>query len=111
MLPQFVENTSGTDPAKTFSTPHRRKTNRYIMKTKSIIQLIGASAVALFCTACESKQEEAREQNLEQKADQLENAADATRKQGEKMADSTEKATEGKADAIEKEADKVREQK
>ena len=106
------------------------------MKLNSIANLIGASAVALFFTACDSKQENLREDALEQKADGLEKKADMTRDNGEKSADAAEevadkvrktdevaadqteqsaeatrKATEARADALEKEAEKTREQK
>jgi hypothetical protein len=106
------------------------------MKTTSIATLIGASAIAMLFTACESKQEEAREERLENKADNLEATADQVRKEGEKTADmkedqadsirknnegaadatensadATRKTSEGQADALEKEADQVREQK
>ncbi len=106
------------------------------MKTKSIALLAGASAIALFLTACDSKQEQVREENLENKADAIdasatqlrkdgekvadmkEENADAIRKNSEKAADATEtnadgtrKAVEKRADQIEDQADKVREQK
>jgi gas vesicle protein len=106
------------------------------MKTKSIALLSGASAIALFFTACDSKQEQVREENLEQKADAIESSADQLRKDGEKVADmkednadairknsekaadateenadATRKAVEKRADQIEDQADKVREQK
>ena len=106
------------------------------MKTNSIATLIGASALALFFSSCESKQEEAREDRLEQKADALEAGADHTRKAGENAADmkenqadairkgneraadatedsadATRKAAEKRADDLEKRADEVRDQK
>jgi gas vesicle protein len=106
------------------------------MKTKSIVTLIGASAFALAFTSCDSKQEQAREEMLENKAENLEAGADQLRKDGEKVADmkeehadairsgsekaadateenadATREAVEKRADEIEDEADKVREAK
>lgn len=106
------------------------------MKTKSIVSLIGASSIAFAFTACDSKQEQAREEGLEKKAENLEANADQLRKDGEKVADmkeehadtirkssekaadatennadATRKAVEKRADEIENEADKVREAK
>lgn len=106
------------------------------MKLKSIATLASISAAALVFTSCESKQEEAREERLEQKADNLEAGADQVRKSGEatadrkedqadairngneraadateNSADATRKAAEGRADTLEDEADKVREAK
>lgn len=106
------------------------------MKTKSIVSLIGASSIALVFTACDSKEEQAREERLENKAENLEANADQLRKDGEKVADmkeehadairkssekaadatendadATRKAVEKRADEIEDEADKVREAK
>jgi gas vesicle protein len=106
------------------------------MKTKSIATLIGAAGIAFAFTSCDSKQEQAREEQLEQKAENLEAGADQLRKDGEKVADAkednadairngsekaadateenadaTREAVEKRADQIEDEADKVREAK
>lgn len=106
------------------------------MKTTTILQLIGASAIAFAFTSCDSKEENLREDALEQKADELESQADATRKEGERAADAAEdhadrirsdnpagaenaeraadatrEQTEKAADALEEEADSTREQK
>ncbi|MES2438629.1 MAG: hypothetical protein V4584_06175 [Verrucomicrobiota bacterium] len=106
------------------------------MKTKSIATLAAASAISLMFVSCKSKQEEVREERLEQKAENLEAGADQLRKDGEKVADmkeehadairkgsenaadatennadATRKAVEKRADEIEDEADKVREAK
>ncbi len=66
------------------------------MLTKLIPLL--AIAASLFLSGCDSKQENAREDTLEKKADALENQADAA-------------PTEKKEDALENKADAVREQK
>ncbi|NQX02643.1 hypothetical protein HQ447_18445 [bacterium] len=106
------------------------------MKTKTITILGSVSALALIFASCDSKQEQAREQNIEQKADTMDSGADQLRKDGEKVADmkdanadsirkssekaadatensadATRKAVEKRADDIEAAADKVREQK
>ena len=88
--------------------------------------------VILSLAACDSKQENQREQALENKADALEDQADATRKAGErkadaiedskdkvtitkspedKAADATRKNAEARADNLENKADATREQK
>jgi len=92
-----------------------------------------AAASALALTACDSKQENARENAVEQKADKMENKADAVRDNAEKKADAIESqksmsndhstnaalenkadatraAAEKKADAMENKADAVRDQ-
>lgn len=106
------------------------------MKTKSIITLACASLLAIAFTSCDSKEEQARKDRLEMKADNIENTADqlrkdgekvadmkeehaaAIRKAGEKAADATEDAADATRDAVEKradqlegEADKVRDRK
>lgn len=89
---------------------------------KNTILLASAALTALTFTACDSKQEQARESAVEAKADQLENTADVVRKTGDAKAealeeragidgDPTEKAAEAKADALEEKADAVRETK
>lgn len=85
------------------------------MKTNPIVTLLGASAVALMFTSCDSKQENAREEQLEQKAEGQEAGADQLRKDGEKVADAKEehadairKNSEKNADAVEEDADATR---
>ncbi len=89
-----------------------------------------AALMALALTACESKQEEKREQALEQKADTLEDRADTIRKEGEatadrlerqdpgmdstttnRAADAAESMAEKRADQLEEQADQYREHK
>lgn len=106
------------------------------MKSTTIATLVGASALVLLFTSCESKQEQAREEKLEQKADSIDAAATQLRKDGEKVADmkeenadavrkgseraadatessadATRKAVEKRADQLEERADEVREKK
>ena len=89
-----------------------------------------AATLAFPLTACESKQENQREQVVEQDADKLEQKAKAIRKEGEATADRIEKQDPGldsrttdrtadaarktadkRADQLEEEADRVREKK
>lgn len=106
------------------------------MRIKPIATLFGASVFALLFSSCESKQEEAREQHLENKADSLEHAAKQVRKDGgtvadmkedqadairhnndraadatENGADATRRNAEKQADSLENKADAVRDQK
>jgi hypothetical protein len=90
--------------------------------------------ITLAFAACDSKEENQRENALENKADAMEKQADATRKAGErkadaiedtkpgseklkvntpqdKAADATRKDAEAKADGLENKADAVRDQK
>jgi uncharacterized membrane protein YqiK len=62
-------------------------------------------------TACDSKQEEVRKAQLENRADKLEEAAKATKKGAEGDAEVVKKQGEAQAEALKKEADKVRDQK
>lgn len=57
---------------------------------KSITPAIIAGAAVFILGACDSKEEQARKNALEQKADSLEIQADAARKGAEKAADSIE---------------------
>jgi len=116
--------------------PPGEPTDYTTMKTTIITQILGATAAAFLFSSCDSKQENMREDALENKADSLENQADAVRQQGEKAADAAEDTAdkldktnptaadnaekaadatrenaEKSADAIENEADKTREQK
>ncbi len=77
------------------------------MKFIPILTLTAAFAL----TACDSKQEQAREKTLENQADNLEDAAKATKKNVDAQADAAKKAADAQADALKKEADRVREQK
>src|SRR6187431_2618614 len=97
---------------------------------KMTLRTIAVASFAVFLYGCDSPQEEQREHALEQKADSLENAADATREQGEAQADAIERTDPGldspptdraaeavrdgsevKADTLEESADQVRENK
>ena len=66
---------------------------------------------ALSLTACDSKQEEAREKSLENRADNLEDQAKATKKGADANADATKRAADAQADALKKEAERTREAK
>ncbi len=100
---------------------------------KQFTLCLAAAASALALSACDSKQENAREDAVEQKADSMENKADAVRDSGEKKADAIEEqksmshdhstnsalenkadatrdAAEQNADALENQADAVRDQ-
>ncbi len=100
-----------------------------------LFSLFAVVVAVLSLAACDSKQENARENALEKKADGMEDQADATRKMSEKKADAIEsngkqgmeklnpvtpadkdadavrKSGEAKADRLENGADAVREQK
>lgn len=77
------------------------------MKLTPILILTAAFAFA----ACDSKQEQAREKALENRADNLEDAAKATKQNANGQAEMTKKSADAQADALKKEADRVREQK
>ena len=100
---------------------------------KQITLCLVTAAFALAFSACDSKQENAREDAVEQKADSMENKADAVRDGAEKKADAIEEqktmsndsstnsalenkadatrdAAEKNADAIENQAEAVRDQ-
>ena len=76
------------------------------MKTIIII-----SVAALTLTACDSKQEQARKEQLENRANKLEEAADATKKAAAGDAEVLKKQGEAQAEALKKEADRTREAK
>ena len=87
------------------------------MKTKPIITLFAILGTATL-VSCDSKQEEVREQSLENKADALEGSAEQVRKNAEAAADATENNAEAireeaerKADALEDKADDNRDAK
>jgi hypothetical protein len=92
--------------------------------------VLTAAMLTFALAACESKQENKREEAVEKKADVMEDKADAVRKQGEATADRIEKQDPGmdshttdrtadaaretaekRADQLEDRADRVREQK
>ena len=78
------------------------------MKTKHLLPSV--LAVIAFA-ACDSRQENQRENALEQKADRVEDQADAVRKDSERKADAiedTKQATSGQKKAIDDTADAVR---
>lgn len=87
------------------------------MKTHSITSLFCASALAFLFTSCDSPQENAREDMIEDTADNLEDKADLVREDGGKSADMTEEqadavrdvsGSESRADSLETKADKIR---
>lgn len=103
-------------------------------RMKPITLSLIAIAGALTLGACDSKEENARENTLERKADNLEDTADAVRKDAERKADALESqkntanpsstnsalenaadakrnAAESTADSLEKKADAEREKK
>lgn len=87
------------------------------MRTKPFITLFAILVTAALCS-CESKQEEVREDRLENKADSMEGTADQVRKNAEAAADATEnnadairEEAERKADALEDKADQTRDAK
>ncbi|MEO7318907.1 MAG: hypothetical protein ABIZ56_07970 [Chthoniobacteraceae bacterium] len=73
--------------------------------------LILVSFSALTFAACDSKQEEARKAQLENRADKMEEAAKAVKKGAEGDAEVVKKQGEAQAEALKNGADKVREQK
>ena len=77
------------------------------MKLLSSLALTSALALG----ACDSKQEQARENALENRADRLEDQAKMTKKAGEADADATKRAAAAQADALKKAAEQTREQK
>ena len=79
------------------------------MKTLSTMLL--ATAFCLVCVSCKSKEEQAREQALENRADRLEDQAKATEKAGNNASKNVEKAAENQSDALKNEADKTRDLK
>lgn len=81
---------------------------------KFLFVTAAAAAIALTFTGCDSREENARENALEKKADTLEDQADATRSATEKKADAIESAGKQGADTLnpntpaDKQADAVR---
>lgn len=95
----------------------------------TVLRIIGVASLAVFLNGCDSPQEDARENALENKADTLEERADMTRDAGEQQADrieaqdpgldaaptdsaaeATRDSTETQADTLEEQADQVRDQ-
>jgi hypothetical protein len=74
-----------------------------------LITLLALSALTF--AACDSKQEEARKAQLENRADKLEEAAKATKKAADGDATVVKKEGEAKAEALKEAADKTRDQK
>jgi hypothetical protein len=86
------------------------------MKIKSIVMLFGCALFGFAVVSCDSRNENVREDMLEDRADSQENAAEAVRENAEKAADAKEDAAdatrekgEQKADALENAADSTRE--
>ena len=75
-----------------------------------LLSLLSLTPVHAF-TACDSKQEQARDKALENHADRLEDQAKATKKAADADADAIKKDADVKADALKKEAERTREQK
>ena len=69
------------------------------------------SLSALMLAACDSKQEQLRKTELENRADKLEEAAKATKKAAEGDAQVVKKQGEAQAQALKNEAEKTRDQK
>jgi len=69
------------------------------------------SLTALTLTACDSKQEEARKAQLENRADKLEEAATTTKNAAEGDAEVAKKQGAAQAEALKDEAARVRDQK
>jgi hypothetical protein len=79
------------------------------MKKPSLLLFVTPVALALSLVACDSKRENARENNLERKADSLEEKAGIVREEKEKVADAVERNDPGLNSATtEKTAEKVR---
>ncbi|MDQ3185102.1 MAG: hypothetical protein M3Q16_01285 [Pseudomonadota bacterium] len=108
----------------TFNNDWRRFIMRYLKP------VLTAATLALALAACDSKQEDRRENVLENKADSLEKKADNVRDRGEAAADRIEKqdpgmdskstdraaeaareTSESRADKMEDKADRIREKK
>jgi hypothetical protein len=77
------------------------------MKTPAILALAGMFSLS----ACDSKQEQAREKALESKADSLEAQAKATKQAADAQAKATKDAADAQAKALNNAADQTREQK
>lgn len=77
------------------------------MKTPTIL----AFSAMLFLSACDSKQEQAREKALESHADSLESQAKATKEAADAQTKATKDAADAQAKTLEKAADQTREQK
>jgi hypothetical protein len=76
---------------------------------KAILSLLALSAFTL--TSCDSKQEDARKAELENRADKMEDAAKSSEKAAEGDAAVVKKEGEAKAEALKDAADKTRDQK
>lgn len=80
-----------------------------MQRSMKTITLLALSALAL--AACDSKQEQLRKAELENRADRLEDAAKATKKAADGDAEVVKKQGEAKAEALKEAADKTRDQK
>ena len=76
-----------------------------IMKAPIISSIIAAATYGFLFTACDSPQEDAREEAVEQKADMLEKEAKAVRSDAEAAAEANEKAAENLRKQAEKATD------
>ncbi len=104
----LVEGSSPSQPtASKGTTGQSPRDSAGVMKLLSL----PAITISLAFTACDSKQEQAREQALENRADRLEDQARATKDAAESNADAEKKAAAAQAEALKKEADRTREQK
>ena len=80
-----------------------------MQRSMKTITLLALSALTL--AACDSKQEQLRKAELENRADRLEDAAKATKKAADGDAAVVKKEGEAKAEALKEAADKTRDQK
>lgn len=77
------------------------------MKTYPLALIVAAMSLA----ACDSKEEKLRKQEMENKADQLEDAAKAAKEKADRDADAIKKQGELDKERLKNEAEKVRDQK
>lgn len=81
--------------------------NKIAMKLLSVL----TTAAAFMLAACDSEQEQAREQALENRAERLEDQAKVTQDAAKAEADATKRAADAQAEALKEQADRTREQK
>jgi hypothetical protein len=77
------------------------------MKTSHIFSVLALFLSGMFLVSCDTKQEDVRDQAIENKADALEGEADLTRKQGEAAADSVEDRADAAREAADQEAKRL----
>src|SRR3954469_20922275 len=99
----------GTDACTLFFLHNHTRGAFRFMGMKTPIALLLAAAIAL--VACKSKEEKAREQALEKRADALENQADRVKDAAKDQAKVDKAAGDAQAEALKKEAERTREQK